>query len=165
MDDRSVQISKQVFLVYIIEDVEAGRAYPRHDWPLHISLVPWFVTAKRSELDQMLHDFLVATEPFTVTVGGEDLFGESHRVKVNVIDESTSLQNLHEALLDRVESIGTIIADKEYLRENYRGHITHYFERYKAPGEQFIIDHLYLAELTDDDHCTPLKRYEFGKEQ
>lgn len=164
MDDRSEQISKQVFLVYIIEDVEAGRAYPRHDWPLHISLVPWFVTAKRAELDQMLTDFLVRIPAFTVTVGGEELFGESHRVKVNVIEPSDQLQGLHEALLGRVEEIATVVADKEYLRENYRGHITHYFERHKAPGEQFLIDHLYLAELTDDDHCTPLKRYELRKE-
>ena len=67
MDHQSLKVSKQVFLVYIIEDVVAGQPYPRHDWPLHISLVPWFVTAKRQELDGMLTGFLSEQTPFTVT--------------------------------------------------------------------------------------------------
>lgn len=150
--------------MYILDDVEPGHPFPRHDWPLHISLVPWFVTARREELDRVLTEFLSTVQPFTVTVGSEAHFGESKRVKVNVIEPSDSLMNLHIALLDKVEQLGTVIADKEYLRENYRGHITHYFERHKAPGEQLRIDHIYLAELTDDDHCTPLKRYEMRVE-
>jgi phenylalanyl-tRNA synthetase alpha subunit len=160
MQDTFLASDKPIFLAYIIDDVRLGQAFPRHAWPLHVSFVPWFESERRAELDAELERVLSITPAFSVTVGGEELFGETKHAKVNVIEPTPQIMNLHLLLLEKVEEFGRVISDQQYLREHYRAHITHYFERHKAPGEVLSIDAIYLAELTDDDHCTPLKRYD-----
>jgi hypothetical protein len=159
MDD-FLTTDKPLFLAYIIDEVNLGEPYPRHYWPLHISFVPWFVSDRREELDKTLVGLIGSIEPFEVQVGGEEMFGEAKNAHVNVLVSNQQALSLHLSLLNEVVKSSTIIDDVQYVRENYRAHINHYSDRHKKPGEIIKIDRIYLSELTDDDHTTPIKCYE-----
>jgi 2'-5' RNA ligase len=150
---------KRLFLGHFIEDVSLGQSFLRSRWPLHITVVPWFLCEDTDALDAALIQVVSPTRPFSVRVGDEEMFGSKKNIKVNVIDPDPQLSKLHDQLLSVINNLGRLDSDQQFVGESYRAHITHSGERHIAKGRDIMIDSIHLTELTDEGRCTPLRRY------
>ena len=154
--------SNRFFLGHFIEDAIIGQPFPRSNWPLHITIVPWFLCGCPDKLDVDLAKTLPALQKFNVKVGSETMFGSKKNIRVNTIETSSQLVNLHTILLNKVKKLGDLDSDKQFVDEGYRAHITHAKGRYIPQGNTVRISSIHLTELTDENHCTPLRHYEVG---
>jgi 2'-5' RNA ligase len=149
----------RLFLGHFIEHAAIGQPFPRSNWPLHISLVPWFLCGSPNILDESLSSMLSGICQFEVAVGGEAMFGSKKNIKVNLIEPSRQLLDLHKKLLAGVNTLGKLDTDEQFAGSGYRAHITHAKGRRKQQGEIIRVDSIHLAELIDSGHCAPIKRY------
>jgi 2'-5' RNA ligase len=149
----------RLFLGCFIEDAPIGQPFPRVNWPLHITLVPWFLCGLPDKLDMELARALAGLQQFDVRVGDETMFGSKKNMRVNLIEPNDQLSKLHQILLGKVRQLGQLDTDEQFTGEGYRAHITHVRDRFRSSGDKVRIDSIHLTELTDPGHCTPLKRY------
>lgn len=152
--------NNRLFVGCFIEGVAINQPFLRSDWPLHITLMPWFLCGRVGELDAKIAKLTSSTGSFDVQVGGEAMFGSKRNIKVNIIKPSTRLTKLHNLLLASVKTLGRIDVDEQFTAEGYRAHVTHSNGRHKNRGDRIRINSIHLTELTDESRCTPLKRYD-----
>ncbi len=157
--------NNRLFLGHFVEQASVGQPFPRSNWPLHITLVPWFLCSSSDKLDEELEGILASLKPFEVTVGEPAMFGSKKNIRVNLIEPSSQLQKLHKLLVDLVHKLGKIDTDERFTGDGYRPHITHVAGRNAKPGERILVDSLHLTELIDNSHCKPLKHYEMAYEK
>ena len=112
-------------------------------WPLHITLVPWFATDDIEKLKYNLADVLGHDHQILVAVGEERTWGPN---SVNVIENSTPLHDMHNRVLTLIETSGKLLVNKQYTGINYTPHITHQKSLAKRPGDNVIINNVYIVE-------------------
>jgi 2'-5' RNA ligase len=123
--------SETYILVQMIDKHEAGYRFARTRaaWPLHVTLVPWFVItgARTAELITLLEAFAHQCQPFTAKVGQETGLGSTQDIPVNLIADPAPFHALQEGLLAAVRvTYMSFTAPNVYIEENYKPHITHH---------------------------------------
>ncbi|HEX5448257.1 MAG TPA: 2'-5' RNA ligase family protein [Candidatus Saccharimonadales bacterium] len=131
-------------VVAMLEPIEIGKEFI--DWPLHITLAPWFPCDDENKLDKILSEIAGRHSGFGVEVGGIEDFGGKNPVPVNVIVENDNLSKLHRDIINGLEASGFSIHQKEYIGEGYRPHVTHQKHARKSQGEQIKIESFGLAK-------------------
>lgn len=130
-----------------IEPLRVGQRFPVERWPLHVTVIPSFRT-RSSFLDIETAIGLTPSPALDVRVGGEEMFGASGSILVNlVVDDSGALDQLHNRLLTTLEDqCGLTPDDPPHVRDGYRSHIT---ATRQARAEQGALIHLNQLVLVD----------------
>lgn len=115
------------------------------EWPLHITIVPWFHCDATEKLDKFLHNVADKQTRFSAKVGQSHMLGKNKDVPVSLIDESPKLAKLHQKILEILEKNGYRVHQKEWVGENYIAHITHQLHGRKHPGEKLKINSFTLV--------------------
>lgn len=152
-------------IAVILETIRLGEEFI--EWPLHITIVPWFHGYDAQKLDHLLAELAAKHRSFSARVGKIERFGQKKDVAVNVIDDSPELINLHLAVFNQLEANGFIIHQKEYVAGNYRGHITRQTHAAMKEGQKIKIGSISLVhqerlEQTGEIVKTVIKNYELG---
>ncbi len=155
--------SKELLLVYAIEPLFVQKAFSRLNWPLHITLVPWFRIPNIDTLRTTLAQFAHQRAPFFVVAKGEALFGHNHTIKVTLVEPNKAVQTLHDDLLAVVAQQCGAVSNTQFIGQYFRPHATHQTHSVLQEGSQVQIDHFWLVELSSKSLCTPLVRYGFGQ--
>jgi|GEM_PF-1394572 len=121
-------------LVHLVERVAVGGKFAktRADWPLHITLVPWFYVekARLPALNTALRAYARETPAFVTEVGEERFFGPNQDIGVNVIANQLPLQALHRDLKQLVEAMSVGFkpgaSPASGVERFYDAHITHH---------------------------------------
>jgi len=157
--------STNLVVVSFLDDQVEGDTFvrSRHSgWPLHITLFPWFGVPNFEILDSKLNEIAERSKTFSVQVGPERMFGEHADIPVNIIQNQTTLRQLHTELEDVITSDGELFSP-QYIGDNYNAHITqHSGATNRHEGDAVEINHIYLVKMVDDDTCQFLKKYSFG---
>jgi len=139
----------QHFVVVLpIEPLIAGQQFPVERWPLHVTLIPKFRT--RSNLFDIEKTIRSTPSPaLDVRVGGEEMFGPSGSILVNiVVDDSAALAQFHNRLLTTLqEQCGLTTDDPQYFRDGYRSHITASRDDHAEPGALIHLNQLALVDM------------------
>jgi len=106
------------------------------EWPLHITIVPWFHGYDAKKLDDLLAGISKTHKSFKAQVGPLEKFGYKKEVEVNVIDDCDQLRKLHWAVFNILENNGFIIHQKDFVGDNYRPHITRQPKSHKDKGDE-----------------------------
>ncbi len=93
-------------------------------WPLHVTLLPWFEGADQQTLQHELQGLSRQTDAFHLHVGGFALFGDDLDVPVRLVEPNQELDELHQASLEVVEKAGGQLVRPDYVWPNYQPHIT-----------------------------------------
>lgn len=117
----------------LLEPVKIGKEFI--EWPLHITIVPWFHGYDADKLDELLRGLATKHKPFMATVGQIERFGYKKDVEVNVIDDYEPLKRLHLDVFNTLENNNFIIHQKDFVGEDYRAHITRQPKSHKNEGE------------------------------
>jgi hypothetical protein len=149
-------------LVYFLEAPAAGHRYAcrRRDWPLHVTLVPWF-TANESQLTQHLIKTLATCRPFRSRIGRAIQFNPDTRV--SLIETPTGFTSLHNLLVSSLVEMAGSIQDDRFLGEAYRPHVTHPNEAFPlAVGTELYVDAVYVVRLLPNNICEVINRMPLG---
>ena len=112
------------------------------DWPLHVTVVPWFqFKVPLGNLLDALHA-LVLPHVFTAMVGDNTTFGN---FSVSIL-EATPWLPLHDQLLNFTQRLGTHTAPHNYIGPNYTPHVTHQKTDQLIPSDSFLCDAVYLIK-------------------
>lgn len=126
------------------------------DWPLHITLVPWFkLNTTPTEFIAGTSDQINRIEVFDVQLGRIAYLAW---VRVRQVMPSEELQGLHETVLDVSKKLGQNVARLNYVADKFWPHVT---PKKKQPsvrkGQQILISRFELIrkipkyERTDDN--------------
>jgi hypothetical protein len=136
-------------------------------WPLHITIVPWFHGYDARKLDDLLSGIAKAHENFWAVVGPLERFGQRKEVEVNVIDDCDKLTRLHWDVFNTLETNDFKIHQKDFVGDGYRAHITRQPESWKDKGEKVEIKAFALVKQerlkkTGEIVKMIVKQYELG---
>jgi 2'-5' RNA ligase len=129
-------------------------------WPLHLTLVPWFTAPDIETVQAALEPVLRLTSPFTVDVGDRAYFGQ-RKLPVKLLKPSPQLHALHGLLLSKLEEQGWPITGR-YTGQHYKPHITQK-AGLDAEGE-FVIGAVYIAKALPQNYRQIVARLEFDHE-
>jgi hypothetical protein len=131
-----------------IEPLRVGQRLPVERWPLHVTVIPSFRT-RSSFLDVKTAIGSFLSSALDVRVGGEEMFGASGSILVNVmVDDSGALDELHNRLLTTLEDqCGLTPDDPLHFRDGYRSHITATRQARAEPGALIHLNQLALVDM------------------
>ena len=90
-----------------------------------------------------------------VMVDGEAGFGRAGSIPVNLIEPSTELQSLHNALVRIVQELPGRIPTPAYTLEGYRPHVSHHGDKRLHQGDAVVLDRIALVDMAPDGgHAT-----------
>lgn len=166
MPAQNRKLLRNLIFVAFIEPVAEGAVFPRTDWPLHITLVRFDAGTVDSDdgADPAGRVAALAEGPATaalgaaLTVGADAAFGRNGSVPVSLVKPSTTLQTLHEALVDAVTAVEGRILTPRHTMAGYRPHVSHHGTPAGAvkrlnPGDAVVLDRIALVDMAPDgDH-------------
>jgi len=110
---------------HMLEEAPEGHQFS--NWPLHLTVIPWF----RVE-EEALPSTLLAIEEtakrvgsFAVRTKGNAWYGPKDDVPVTEVEDTTSrLAKLHHGLLQSIQDGGGTVIDLTYTGANYSPHVS-----------------------------------------
>jgi 2'-5' RNA ligase len=120
-----------------------GESFAMQDWPLHITVLPPFLTHASSE---HIADAIAAAtsgQPAISAIAGRDeLFGRRQNVPVTVVEDNEALTLLHRTLAAAVLPFAATPNEPAFTGPGFRPHIT-----VKPHGRVHEGDELSLSQL------------------
>lgn len=149
----------------MLEPVKIGQEFI--EWPLHITLAPWFPCDDEPKLDKILAQIAKDHKSFSITIGGVQKFGSKKDVPVNVVRDNAQLVELHWKIFNALDKSGFPIHQREYVGGGYQAHVTHQVHGKKKSGEKLAIGSFTLVKQirlkkTGTMVKTIAKTYELG---
>jgi 2'-5' RNA ligase len=131
-------------LCLFVEDKRSGDTFS--EWPLHLTLVPWFRTDVRSEdLGRKLRERLGKLKPFDVIIEGEANFGARRRL-VSLVAEPTLLHTVEHEARDLLHEVGAWMVDETTKkRRQFRPHVTAQKSGRLHVGDSFSCGSIYIV--------------------
>lgn len=156
---------KEHVVVIMLEPVRVGQEFV--DWPMHITVVPWFPCQDEDKLDMLLTEIAQGHQSFKAEVGELEKFGPKKDIPVNLVEQNKRLDNLHRDVLDVLEENNMSIHQKDFVGNGYRAHITHQKHGNKQKGSKLRIYSFTLVKQirlnkTGAMVKTIVKNYELG---
>jgi 2'-5' RNA ligase superfamily len=150
-------------LVYFLDEQPVGRRFAktRNDWPLHVTLVTWFMS---DDIDVMKEALQGSAEysPALQVVLGEDVQFNADTL-VSVVADQSGVAMLHGALLATLNEAGVTLRDEQWSGERYTAHVTHHdTEPVPKAGDVLDIAQCSLVKLLPAKVCEVVQHFPFG---
>lgn len=115
------------------------------EWPLHVTIVPWFRAEVPSErLAQQLEDRYRSSYSFLAYVGEEAVLGSGRLV--NLLDDNKRLQSMERGVRSLLKSYDAWIVDETTRRQRtFRPHVTAQKRDRLHVGDSFVCDSLSIV--------------------
>lgn len=121
-------------------------------WPLHITIVPWFRTDISTKLlIQRLNDNLSDLTSFEITIAGETSFGYKGRKQVNLIEMPSPLEQIERIMRDILHEANSWLVDETTkLKRQFLPHVTMQGSHRVHEGDRYLVETLYIVEQKGD---------------
>lgn len=141
-------------------DGAASARFNRSNWPMHLTLVPWFSaeSADNKKLSLALHRAARQHLAFNIIIGEQKLFGPDKNVPVHIIT-SPEPKQLHELLVEEVEKAGYSIENKRWTGDRYQAHVTWYSYDHAEQGAELPLREFSLVRLIEGNNCEVLEDF------
>ncbi len=123
------------------------QGYTFSDWPLHVTLIPWFrLDLSSNTLATELRDGFIGSKTFQVNVQGEANFGYKKRKQVNLAlsPDLMKLEGQSRRMLHRHHA--WVVDEADHTRRGYHPHVTVQKNSRLQEGDIFKCDKLYIVE-------------------
>lgn len=152
-------------LVHFLDDEPVGKTWERRrsQWPLHITLVPWFGSASEDELIEALRQFGATRKAFGLVLGETERFNEN--TVVSLIQNQTDILSLHKDLLTVVQKPGVQLTSTRWVGDAFKAHVTHH-EGVRIPqtGGRLSVGTFSLVALLPLNQCKVIHHIELRAE-
>jgi 2'-5' RNA ligase len=125
-----------------------GDGFSMSTWPLHVTVVPTFVTEAAAGTIAAALGPLIEGEPVIEAFAAHDeLFGPRENVRVATLAASAPLSRLHERLRSAVLPHGIRFDNPEFTGPGYRPHVTATRRERLAAGDRLSLAQAALVDL------------------
>jgi 2'-5' RNA ligase len=149
-------------LVHFLDKQPVGGQFLRHrnDWPLHITLVPWF-TADEELTRTQIAEMGLRLKPCVATFA--DVVDFNPQTRVTLMHSDGGINTLHERLLEVILRIGGQLRVLEWIGSNYRPHVTHHGNApIPTSGQLLSMDQFSLVRLVPTNICEVMDHIPIG---
>lgn len=132
----------------LVEPALAGKGFK--DWPLHVTIVPWFrlETSSKTLADDLRAD-LAGMTPFDVQVGGAEKFGNNRQA--NLAEPADTFVEIEKRVRRMLTKQGAWLVDETTKRRRrFRPHVTYQNHGHLEPGDTFRCGEVYIIEQKGD---------------
>lgn len=150
-------------LVYMLGEQPLGEQFRRKrlEWPLHITLVPWFSVTDEQGLLASIGAFAARERQLEIALGGVEHFNA--HTEVTLVAEQVAIHQLHDDLLAAVRAGGGEPRNLQWTGPGYRAHVTHHDNQpIPAIGLTLRIESFALVRLLDGDICEVERNFILG---
>jgi 2'-5' RNA ligase len=129
-----------------VEPQPAGHEFK--DWPLHVTIVPWFRTpASSDELAGEAKAALNGIGSFKTVAGEAEQFGYQKSKTANLIRRPTPFMIIEQQVRRLLKNHGAWLVDETTRKKrDYKPHVTAQKSTRLQLGEKFRCDRLYIVE-------------------
>lgn len=138
----------RLVIVLPLWPLHVGDTYPVAQWPLHITVLPPFLTsAAPAEIAQAMTKVALEQDSITAVAGQDALFGRRHDVPVTLLLENDRLHAVHAALVEAVRPFAADPAEPAFTGSGFRPHVTVKDDRRVYEGEQLSLTQIALVDM------------------
>jgi 2'-5' RNA ligase len=138
----------RLVVVLPLDPLTVGTSFAVADWPLHITVLPPFLT------DAAPHDIATAIATaahgrptLTVRAGEDALFGRRHNIPVTLIEPHEELTRLHHALVAAIRPFAAVPDEPAFTGERFRAHVTMKPPARVHPGDTLTLGQIALVDM------------------
>lgn len=126
-----------------------GVSFPVAEWPLHVTVLPPFLTRSTPEQVALVIAEVVASQTaLTARAGADALFGRKHDVPVTLVHEQAGLTRLHDRLVEALRPLAARPEEPAFTGAEFRAHITVKGDSRVAEGDRITLTQLALVDMT-----------------
>jgi hypothetical protein len=144
----------RLVVVLPLTPLEVGSSFAVSAWPLHITVLPPFLTDAPAR--EIAAAILAATRvhpPLTVVAGADELFGRRHTIPVSLVDASLELTALHRTLVTAIRPFAAEPDEPAFTGDGFRAHVTHKPPARVHPGDTLTLTQLALVDMLPRAHA------------
>lgn len=134
----------------------------RSEWPLHVTILPWFTVPDEALFIDFLEKHLPSEQSFMATVGADADFGANGEISVSLIENRQPFAVLHNYVFEAVKDHGGGMMANTWIGASYRPHVTHQGDNRLHKGDAFAVSSLTLVRLLKDDVCEVVATISLG---
>lgn len=138
----------RLVIVLPLSPLRDGDSFAVQDWPLHITVLPPFLTdAAPSEIAAAITSAASTQTPLTAIAGHDEMFGRREDVPVTVVVENEALTRLHRTLVDAVRPFAASPDEPAFTGPGFRPHITIKHHGRVHEGDEFSLTQIALVDM------------------
>jgi hypothetical protein len=150
-----------VIVIHFLERQPVGKRFLRHrnDWPLHVTLLPWFFVPDEAALQAELSKLASATPLISTIFAEQAKFNPT--TNVTLVRDATLLHKLHIDLLNSAGKVDAQHRTLEWTGDNYQPHATHHDgQPVPQTGDELVVDNFSLVRMLDGNMCEVVRHFE-----
>ena len=138
----------RLVIVLPLTPLGVGESFAVADWPLHITVLPPFLTdAPAGRIATAMAGVARSQPPFTVIAGSDELFGRRLDIPVTLVVPDDALSRLHTALVSAIRPFAAVPDEPAFTGPGYRAHITHKPPARPHPGDSIPLRQIALVDM------------------
>ncbi|MFC5929103.1 hypothetical protein D6T64_14460 [Cryobacterium melibiosiphilum] len=139
---------QRLVLVLPLEPLAVGDSFAVAEWPLHITVLPPFLTERTVDDVAVLIAEVAGTQPeLRARAGSAALFGRKHDIPVTLVVENPELTLLHRRLVEAVRPLAARPDEPAFTGPGFRAHITVKGPSRVSKGDELILTQLALVDM------------------
>src|SRR5690554_568446 len=138
----------RLVVVLPLAPLREGERFAVRDWPLHITVLPPFLTdATEAEITDAVRIVAAEHPAIRAVAEGDELFGRRHDIPVTVIADNPQLTALHRALRDAVRPFAAAPDEPAFTGPGFRPHVTVKSHGRVHEGDDFTLKQLAVVDM------------------
>lgn len=158
-------MAEKFVLISALEKFDQGDSFENNDWPLHVTVMPWFSLPKQLESDfvDVTESHMHGVDPMMVIGDANEWFEPNQSVRVRTLRHIGQLASLHVNMLAIVTRHGGEV-DSTFIRDDYRPHVTYQQKRGITQDQKITLSRMQLIRGDVDGPRAVEKVFHFGGE-
>jgi len=117
--------ASRLVVVLPLAPLRVGDSFAVSDWPLHITVVPPFLTdADPADVAAVVASAVAGQPVIRATAGPDALFGRHHDVPVSLVADNPELARLHRTLVEALLPFAAAPEEPAFTGAGFRPHVT-----------------------------------------
>lgn len=138
----------RLVVVLPLVPLRVGEGFPVSSWPLHVTVLPPFLTvAGPGAIAAAIGSAVRAQPPITVTAGVDALFGRRHDIPVSLVVPDDRLTELHRALVHALLPFAAEPEEPAFTGPGFRAHVTHKPPARVRPGDRLTLSQIAVVDM------------------
>ncbi|HAM25272.1 MAG TPA: hypothetical protein DCP11_00815 [Microbacteriaceae bacterium] len=138
----------RLVVVIPLSPLRDGESFAVRDWPLHITVLPPFLTeAAPSEIADSIAAATSTQTALKAIAGHDEMFGRRKDVPVTVIGENEALTRLHRTLVDAVRPFAASPDEPAFTGSGFRAHVTIKHHARVHEGDELSLTQIALVDM------------------
>ena len=146
------EFTQKYTIVHMLKDLPNGFEYSMKNWPLHVTIVDVF--AVEGDLNSLLEDLRKNLDSSNVSdswVTEEGFFGDDKSVHVMLVKKTNELQNLHDTIVEVLESYSVKFNSPQYTGSGFKPHATKQLNDSLKIGDAVKVNSVTLIDMFPDN--------------